>query len=617
MSKPKFDPNQSYDVADKPPFDSEQGFEPVEEFSLETALRSFGNNAAFGMADHARAFTEPAVFGALNLLTGNDVESEGDYISRRDEELKKTQELSAKNPTSAASGAVAGTVAGMAIPGISLFKGAKPLARIAATAGNAGLMGALQNTGDVEGEFNVDPLGRIKNAGVGAVFGAGLQSLGEGAVKAFKGAPKNLDYLANEKAVKATGAMKKDFKYMPPGKVQELGNTLLEDGIVTPLAKPEDMALRLSEKISKTSDDLGNQLQKADDVLWRPEGFNMENATTEQLKAFNKAFVPTSEVKDGLIRNFLKENDGVPIEELQPAIDKIEIWFKGKPEHMSVGELQNMKVGMNNFLKKSDFYKYGESGMTPMAKEGLMSVRRGVKDSIESKANNAAEIMGEQGGQIKNTNKKFGQYLEAQDLTEDAIARNASNREISLTDYLMMIAGGNGGGIPGAIVSAGANKLTRGYGNQMAATGAKYSAKQLRGIDKFIESSPVLKEALQKSPGGVSSVIQNILARGEQTFEEGAPKPPMQQNIPVPRQAEDQTRPGASTDKQKIIQKAHGSKYGQILQNASSRGDNAFNASVYILQQRDPEFRKQMEEDQQLSIFHWVGFGYISVEIGC
>lgn len=50
-------------------------------------------------------------------------------------------------------------------------------------------------------------------------------------------------------------------------------------------------------------------------------------------------------------------------------------------------------------------------------------------------------------------------------------------------------------------------------------------------------------------------------------------------------------------DQKALLQKTQGTKYGQVLQNAAQKGDQSFNAAHFVLFNRDPEYRKQLEDE--------------------
>lgn len=505
MSKPKFNPNQKFEVAqdEKPKFDPDAEFESMDEPKT-SAFDAFHKNASdtatLGYGPQIRAgVIDPIVEKVGNFITGDNVDM-GDYLTNRDAYRKEIETSKQEHPDAALAGTLTGAAATSLMPGLGAAKGATALGRIANAGIAGGVIGAVANPGDTEGEYSGLQLkDRGLNTVKGAVAGSVLQGMGEGVAKGIQKGGEYFKRLGQEKAVKAVGAMKKDFKNLGEDKVNELGRQLLDDEIVTPLSRPKEIAERLNKKIGETSSDLQGQLSKADEVFNRPEGFNMENATTEQINAFNRGQLSTKQIRDGLIDDLRKSYQGVPEEELAPAIAKVDTWLKDKPEYMSVSELQQLKTGLNNFLKKSDFY----SPQPSIAKEGLLSVRRGAKEAIENKANAAADIMGEAGGGIKATNKKLGNYLEAQDLVDDAIGRDAANRSISLTDTIWGAAGGTVGGIPGAIASTAANKVGRMYGNSVMATG-------FDKISKMLLQSPRFAEMAKTNPKAFNTMVQSL-----------------------------------------------------------------------------------------------------------
>jgi hypothetical protein len=479
-----------------------------EGFSGETALRSLGNSATLGYADNLRAAAEPAVFGALNMLTGQDVDSDGDYVERRDAEIKRSKKLAEENPAEHIAGTVGGALLTSVVPGAAAAKGATAGARILNAAKTGAAMGLAANPGETEGELSGPQLAeRIRQGGTGAVLGAGLQGVGEGVSKIAEKAPGFFKELAREKALKQAGANKKALENLrSSGKFNDAGDLLLDE-VITPLSRPKDIAEKVSEKAGKAMSDVSGYIKQADEILQRPQGFNLESSTPEQIRAAVKGQISTDQIKSNLMKEIRESMPGVPEEELAPAFSKVETWFKDRPEYMSASELQQMKVGLNNFLKKSDFYK----DMPGISKEGLLAVRRGAKEAIEQKGNAAAEILGDSAGKIKNTNKRLGNLLEIQDMSADAIARDAANRSISLTDTIAG-AGGLGAGAvfggPAAIATAagaaGVNKLGRMYGNSLMATGSNAVAEGLKSI------SPKFAEMAQKNPQGFSLLVQNL-----------------------------------------------------------------------------------------------------------
>lgn len=512
MSKPKFNPNQQYEVAQesKPKFDPMASFESADEpktSAFEAFHKNASDSALLGYAPQVRAGAiDPLVEKIGNFFTGDDVDM-GDYLTNRDEYRKNIETSQSEHPGAALAGTVTGAAATSLVPGLNAAKGVTTGARIANAAKTGAMMGAALNPGDTEGEFSGLQLGdRFMNAGKGALFSGGLQGLGEGVAKGITKGGQYFKDLAEEKAVKAAGARKADMiNLRESGKINDLGRTLLDEDIVTPLARPKDIAERVSSKIGSDMNTLKTTMAKADDVLNTPGGLNMENATTDQILAFNRGHISTKSIKDALVNDMKESFKGVPEDELAPAINKIETWFKDRPDNMSIEELQQLKTSLNKFLKSSDYYK----DMPGMAKEGLLSVRRGAKEAIENKSNAAAEILGESSGQVKNTNKHLGKMLEIDDMVSDQMGRDSANRSFGLTDTIAAGAGGGigasvgglVGGIPGIIAGAVTNKAGRMYGNSLMATG-------FDKISKTLMSSPRFAKMATENPKAFASMVQ-------------------------------------------------------------------------------------------------------------
>ena len=474
-------------------------FDAFHKNASDTALLGYGPQVRAGGID-------PIVEKVGNFITGQDVDM-GDYLSNRDAYRKEINKTKDEHPAASMAGSLTGGIATSLIPGLNAAKGVTAGARILNAAKAGAVMGGAMNPGDTEGEISGPQIGdRIMNAGKGLAIGAAAQGAGEGIAKGLSSGSKYFKDLAEEKAVKAAGARKGDMqKLRESGKLNDLGRTLLDDEIVTPLARPKDIADRVSSKINNDMQTLKVTMKNADDVFNTPGGLNMENATTAQIEAFNRGQISTNSIKDSLMKDMKDSFAGVPEEELAPALNKIETWFKNRPEYMSVDELQQLKTSLNKFLKSSDYYK----DMPGMAKEGLLSVRRGAKEAIENKTNAAAEILGEAGGKVKDTNRHLGKMLEVDDMVSDAMGRDAANRSFGLTDTIAGGAGAGigsaaggvvGGGIPGMIVGAGANKLGRMYGNSLMATG-------FDKVSKILMQSPRFAEMAKTNPKAFASMV--------------------------------------------------------------------------------------------------------------
>lgn len=147
------------------------------------ALEGFGSGAAVGYLPQLQAAVEPAMTKVMDLATGQDVsDSLPSYVDRRDENIQRQAELARDNAGANFAGKAAGILtSGMALPSAAAAKGAGLATKIGAGMLNGGVVGAVANPGDVQGE--VDPIqykDRAANAGIGAATGGLLSAAGAG-----------------------------------------------------------------------------------------------------------------------------------------------------------------------------------------------------------------------------------------------------------------------------------------------------------------------------------------------------------------------------------------------------------------------------------------------------
>lgn len=507
-------------------WDAEPPHELEHDNEIQAALQGFGNNASFGYMPHLQAAAERPAAWLVEKLASTDLGSKlldvpkgaeiepDDYLKARDGFIKRQEQLKEENPISYATGSVAGIGANMAATApLNALRAASVGGRIALGAGMGAGFGAIQNPGDVEGE--IDPIqlkDRGLNAGIGAAAGGGLSALAEGASVAAKRGSDYFKRLANEKAVKAAGAMKTDFNNMPADKVQAMGQDLFDEGIITPLARPKEIAERINNKQTTLLNDLENQISQADGMGIQTVGdhpqLNMENATPDQIRESLNAQSSAGKLMASAKELMKRKFGTAPESELAPGFAKIQQWLEGRPEDMTASQLQEMKVSMNKFLDSRDF----EKEMAGMSKEGLKSLRSAVRQAIEDKANDVAAYLGSAGGALRETNRKLGSMIGAEKLAENAMARDSANRTIGLTDTIA----GSGGLAAGAamakdavttgglgVAMAAGNKLLRSYGDPLAATGMKALSNQLLKVPKFAAMA-------QNNPGAFQAMVSNL-----------------------------------------------------------------------------------------------------------
>ncbi|MBL7545623.1 MAG: hypothetical protein JNL11_17520 [Bdellovibrionaceae bacterium] len=243
---------QSFKVGEAP-WEKSKSANKKESKKLEAALEGLGEGATLGYLNNIQAALEKPVFGALNKITGQDVEAD-DYVTARDYYNKRQERLKESNPGSFTAGQVVGTIAS-SMPIAKAAQGATVAARALKAAGAGAAYGGIQNTSETEGETgDVNLKERAINTGVGALTGA-ASSLGADAIaKGVKSglnatsamrqkAGEKLKDVAERMSFKSTGAMLKDFRSADAkGEINEIGRWLLDKGYIKPGTSVDDIA---------------------------------------------------------------------------------------------------------------------------------------------------------------------------------------------------------------------------------------------------------------------------------------------------------------------------------------------------------------------------------------
>lgn len=518
MAKPKFDPSKPFEAASagsKPKFDASKPFdeyapdEGVGVSPAQTAVEQFGGAAALGYGPQIQAMTEPVMERALGLLTGTDVEAapwsqmvpgSPEYIEARDRNIGRQKRQEEMNPNAALAGKLGGSLAGAAaIPAAGAGAG------LGKTLLAAGGIGALQNPGDVEGEAGLQLEERAQGAALGGLLGGAGYGAGKLIQKGVKGiatAPSALKEVAEEKALKQTGAMLKDFRRANNrGQVQNIGRTLLDQSVDVlddagnivgkeKLLKAGDTFDDIAEKVIRKKQNLGQEIgdiyQAVDEKLTDPK--LMEKLTPEQAGKLAKAtrFDPQADLP--VIRAAIEKKLGSKIggKQVMARVDGIleDISSRGNTMEDALqikGELDSLI----NYSKKTQ--------EMPQVQQALVEMRNFIRDKTNNHVDAVSDVFkgDSRFKNLRNLNKTYGALSEAEGIATDRMSREAANRMFSASDYGSglgggligtMASGGNplAGAATGAI-SAGANKLARQYGPGLQARGADALADLIEG----------------------------------------------------------------------------------------------------------------------------------------
>lgn len=512
--------------------DAVRGFR--EESPEEAATRR--KEAKYGDQE-AKAFLEGGArgltFGASDLLLTKTGLVDAEALEGRKE----------VNPVAAGLGEATGIGAGLAVgPGALLAKGAGMAGRAAAAAVGEGLGARLVGAGVqgmVEGsayglgntlsesalgntELNAQKL--VAGAGLGALVGFGGGAAGEllntglrlGAGKLaqhIESLPDAIQDVADQKTLKAAGAIQKDFRKLSEDDVSKVAGHLRDAGIVTPGASKADVLERVQGALEKSGQDIGDYLKAADDVS--PVSLHPD-WETRPLKPGESKYVGGFDM--GAVLKRAREDVLAPLQadpatkaeasSLASLLDDYEARAK---DGVSFEEANRFKGTLQKQVK--DFLNTAD---TKVAKKKLSGI---FNDEIERQLGDTLDESYMQG--FQEAKARYGSFKTATKLAQQGVDREAGNQAFGLTDKILAAGGIAHGGPAGALLGGGAalvNKLARERGDSFLATGldklanspwfqtaadafSQYAKKQLQaGSNVFAEYTPLLANALARGP---------------------------------------------------------------------------------------------------------------------
>lgn len=492
----------------------------------EAFAEGFGNAASFGYLPQIQAATEPLIQGTLDFFGGDNTDKklkeqgfeieaapEDSYVQRRDKFIRRGQGLAVENPYSYGAGAVSGAISSGIATGGGLNKligqGTGMTGRFANAAKTGAAIGAGRNPGDTEGE--VSPLQlkeRTINAGkdalTGVVVQGGLEALSKGG-RAAMDAGKNLKRFSEEKALKASGAMLKDFrKAVGKKKVAELGRTAIDEGLVGLGDDVADIAKNAEGALKKAGSRLNKVYDAADEALENSVGpvdfrVNTKTVADDFMKEARAKY------KDAI------DGDEI-IEKLEKVAEKIRA-NNGK----NYGELRKLRQSIDdkiNFAKKTNDL--------PDFQEAMVSLRSKIQDQVKD---NLGKLDPELKKQFAKENKTISNLMDLSKMSTDKAAREQANAAFGLRERMSggtgaVVGGIVGGGIPGAIAGgiAGAvtTKVARQYGTPFVAMTANKVAKLLDANNPAIKKfSQPLIDAASKHPGEFVATVNALMKKPE------------------------------------------------------------------------------------------------------
>ena len=338
-------------------------------------------------------------------------------------------------------------------------------------------LGALQaaNTAKNAGEAAVD----VAGGGVAGAAGYGLSKLAQKASDTIKN-------LSETSAFKSAGAMLKDFRNVGAksggnlDKVNELGRTMLDNGLVKAGDTVEDIASKSDTLRKETGQQIGSIYNKVLDDLTTPE--NVSKISPEiRLHIETEGFHPEAQADDlkKLIFDKFKGKPGGS-QATKTAFNVIdELAMNGN--HITPEHALDLKSMVNDLVKYDSRQPGGGHSMT---QEALKDVSSFINTKLQTQIGLLDEALGSnQTKELLQLNKLYGNLSDISSIAKDRVFREAAHKRFGLTDAIMGGAGATIGGfaggedhrgagsVIGALATAGASHMGSRYGGALLTQG--------------------------------------------------------------------------------------------------------------------------------------------------
>jgi hypothetical protein len=375
--------------------------------------------------------------------------------------------------------------------------------------GNKYLLGEEQTSGldhalETAGEGAMGATGEMGGQIAGKLIGKAGQALANSG--------KSLKAVANKQAFRAAGPMLKDVRAMgAAGKIDEIGQFALDNGIVKAGDNVESVAQKANEFRKMTGERLSNIYDKAIEGLPAAEaesarGFNPARDKSEILSTLKKE-LGDSPSKGQILKN--AEN----------YLDQLIEDYGSKT--LDPRKANNIKSALDKEIN----YSRNPLSPDPVKEQAYSFLREHINDSVLAHIKDIGEASGnpELAQALIKENKNYGLARNLQKIAEDRASRETANRMLGLTDTISGVGGlglghaagaamghGNVGAAIGAAGGAVGNKLARTYGPGVMAGAANAASKTLapkilepvgRGIGTAVNAldTPIVGGLLKKT----------------------------------------------------------------------------------------------------------------------
>lgn len=456
---PDFNPDQY--IAEKAPFN------PDKYLSEKTAPPAFDPDAYLAQKD-----TRTAGEKVSDIFFGNHPKPEAPDNrpeAQRSAEMDKYRE---QLPGAAAGALSVFTPLPEAAAGASAAEqGLAALGRIVTNAGVGAAVGGLT------------PGDRGSNAVRGAELGGMAGTVGEAIGGVAKWTENAADRFASEKALKAAGAMKADFKNINNKESLEgLGNYLLDNGHVS---------------LGSTTHSVADSIESAKDNAGQAIGNIIDSVDAASKPAISARDIALQLADDPALKN-LATTPGS--QSSIPRInDDLETLYKNG-DNMSLKDAQGLRQRIDDNINWSK-----DARDMPAVKQALVRQRNAISDAMKKSVDDFDAAQGSvTSGRLAQANDAYAKLSELSKISANKLAAEAANRGVSLTDYISGLGGGVIGsklgllgGLAGGPVAAVGNKIARAYGPSTQAVLANSVAGPVAGAVAHLPSvAPTVSELL-------------------------------------------------------------------------------------------------------------------------
>ena len=362
----------------------------------------------------------------------------------------------------------------------------------------------------------VDALTRgedLYDAGKEGLLAGGL-GIGGGLLSKMPELATGLKSYASKRALKASGAMTKEMRDLnKAGFLESTGQSALEHKVVTPGASLEDIAERSAAVKDAAGKEIGEAVQQADDTF--QNALNMTHETLQKRGATPKMIEDATNELTAKYA-FSMANIGKRIRKELVAPIEGSVAGKGIVSKLSTLADDYERAGATTFIKgaeektltrrmlptntdtvpgeyKKEVYNIIKeelgngiarmaSGAEAISKPGVLpagtnAVEHMVQNGVSPEVQQAMQHGGQSALQkFQKANQTYAQMSNIEAMANKRLGGAMSNRENSLSDYLMEGAGLMHGGPLEAVGLGVVNKLGRRYAAPMQASAANFSS---------------------------------------------------------------------------------------------------------------------------------------------